>query len=206
MTHYALFEPLTGKIIRSGSSPTAAMAQLNAQPGLEMLLDCGDQVRPDRHYIVDGAVLEVPARPSKAHRFDYASKSWQVDVNKIISTKRAEIEAHREATIYAPVIVYDGVNLDADATSQRNITEKLNDIARREQENTPMPAQMLVWRDADNVMHTFADQAAMRSWLNGLAIAVGARGAQAYAWSWEKKSQLEAITDPAELAAFDPAA
>jgi hypothetical protein len=183
MTHYALFEPLTGKIIRSGSSPTAAMAQLNAQPGLEMLLDCGDQVRPDRHYIVDGAVL-----------------------NKIISTKRAEIEAHREATIYAPVIVYDGVNLDADATSQRNITEKLNDIARREQENTPMPAQMLVWRDADNVMHTFADQAAMRSWLNGLAIAVGARGAQAYAWSWEKKSQLEAITDPAELAAFDPAA
>lgn len=167
------------------------------------------EVDPARefHNFQTGLPAQKGAQPSPFHGFDWTSKAWVADLAAIRTAKRSAIEAQREARIYAPVIVYDGANLDADATSQRNITEKLNDIARREQQSDPMPAQMLMWRDADNVDHTFADQAAYRSWLNGLAIALGLRGTQAYAWSWAKKAALEALGDDVEgLLAFDTAA
>jgi hypothetical protein len=164
----------------------------------EPLFDCNG------HYWDGQAVQPKPAQPSPYHVFDWSTKTWGADLEAIRTAKRGAIEAQRELQIYAPLIVYDSINLDADARSQRNITEKLNDIALREQESDPMPAEMLMWRDADNVDHTFETQAAYRSWLNGLAIALGLRGTQAYAWSWAKKAALDALGNDVEaLLAFD---
>jgi hypothetical protein len=191
----------TGQIRGTGSM---TVDELPAPPaGLARVVL--DELAPSlgTHYW-EGALVPMPAQPSPYHVFDWPTKAWVADLAAIRAAQRKAIEAQREALIYAPAIVYDGANLDADATSQRNITEKLNDIARREQESDPMPAPMLMWRDADNVDHTFADQAAYRSWLNGLAIALGLRGTQAYAWSWAKKAALEALGDDvAALLAFD---
>ena len=68
----------------------------------------------------------------------------------------------------------------------------------------PIPAEQLVWRDADNVTHAFADLATYKAWLQGFAIALGARGTMAFAWSWQKKAQLESLSSFEDIVAFDP--
>jgi hypothetical protein len=103
------------------------------------------------HDLATDEPVNIPERPSSYHVFDWPTHTWVADLDAIRTAKRQAIEAQREALIYAPLIVYDGKTLDAEARSQRNITEKLNDITRREQESDPMPAEMLMWRDADNV-------------------------------------------------------
>jgi hypothetical protein len=202
----AFFHPSTGEVVQTAAFPGGAdVAQELADAiSCDWIELAENEAVSGIAYVQDGQ-LRLAGQPPAMHAWDWQTRSWKPDFDAAKAAMRQAIEAERERRIYARVIVYDGKNVDADAWAQRNISEKLNDIARREQEGVPMPVEMLMWRDADNVDHQFADQAAYRSWLNGLAIALGLRGTQAYAWSWGKKAQLDALGDDLEaLAGFEP--
>jgi hypothetical protein len=195
-----------GRIVRTGHAPASALEAIQlAEGSLVMVVPDGVDCMDTTHYVdmVSETVQAMPPRPSPDHHWSYQDQAWQGSVDTARQNKICAIEAERERRIYAEVIAYDGKSIDADARGQRNITEKLNDIGRREQEGVPMPTEMLMWRDADNVDHQFADQAAYRSWLNGLAIALALRGTQAYAWSWSKKAEVAACTSVEQIAAVE---
>jgi hypothetical protein len=152
--------------------------------------------------MVDGELVDLGAKPSPWHYYDYPASQWVMDWDKARAARRAEVDAERSIRTNA-VIVQDGITLDADLASQRNVTDKLGEIADREALADPMPAELLIWRDHDNVSHSFADQATYKAWLQALRIAIAQRGTELYVWAWTKKAQIDAATTLEELMAVD---
>jgi hypothetical protein len=151
-----------------------------------------------------GELAAYPARPDRHHTWHWASKTWQPNLDKSKAEKRAQIERERDRRAAAPVIVYDGKNLDADVASIGRLANKLAALDAYEKRGQTMPGNRLVWRDADNVTHVFASHQDYKLWLAGFAIALDDRGTLAFAWSWEKKVQLDALETAQEVIDFDP--
>ena len=126
------------------------------------------------------------------------------DLDAMKRRKAKLIERERDLRLSAPIIEYDGMRLDADPLSKQNLQDKITAVNARASSGKPPSAAMLVWRDADNVMHSFASLNAYRAWLDGFVIALEERGMQAWGWSWAKKDQLAAMTTVEEVLAFDP--
>lgn len=197
----------SGEIVKMLDTNSIETAELNADGYSLMQVDA--DVSDDTHYFDDDhQLVAMPPRPSAKHTFDYTTKSWRDPrtVDDLKAEKAIEIERERDARIVAPVVVYDGLNLDADARATENLTKKLTEVNSRISRGSGMPSPMLVWRDHDNVVHQFEDIAAYKDWLDGFAIALGERGTLAYAWSWQKKTALAALTTFDEVEAFDAAA
>lgn len=200
--NFALYDA-HGDIQQVGYCPDE-MVPLQAREGLSVYAGAAtlnDRVNPATGELIVGG---KPERPSLQHHWDAASGAWVPDLAAVRELKRQAIEAERDRRIYAP-IVYDGKTLDGFRASQDNLKSKLATIAQREALGLPdMAPELLVWRDAANVTHTFASQAAYKAWLGGWAIALEERGTLAYAWSWARKAQLDALSTYEELAAFEP--
>ena len=194
---FAIYELATGQILRSVSC-TQEQAAASCDAGQFFV---PTEVRDDEHYIVDGVPVAFPAKPSAFHQWDWATRQWQPDLADALARKLAEIETERDHRINAP-ITYDGAVIDGDAVAQKNISDKLLEISQREALADPMPAELMVWRDAANVMHPFSDQDTYKAWLGGLAVALAQRGTEAYAWSWNKKAQARAATTLEQLDAI----
>jgi hypothetical protein len=125
-----------------------------------------------------------------------------VDVERARAHKQAEIARARDARINAPIIDYDGKRIDANRRAIDNVQGKLAEIAARELTGEPAPAAQLVWRTANNDMVSFQDMATYKAWLCGLAVALAARASDAYAWSWQKKGELEKLATYEEIIAL----
>lgn len=123
------------------------------------------------------------------------------DLARAKELRKREVERERDRRVAAPVIAYDGKRLDADADSIERVARKLAALDAYDKCGETMPQEMLVWRDADNITHSFADQQEYKLWLAGFAVALDARGTAAFAWSWEKKAQVDAADDIAALQA-----
>lgn len=134
----------------------------------------------------------APARPPH-HEWDWPTKSWLPDLPAAISARKAEIDVERDRRISLPLL-YDGKNLDADARARENLKSKLEEIKSREALNQPMPQQMMVWRDADNVTHSWPTQEAYKAWLEGFAVTMSERGTMIYAACWAHKGNIGALT------------
>jgi hypothetical protein len=195
-----------GAILRSGTCPDEATALLQGPEGRVLILPDEHTVRDDTHYVDVGVseVIEMPPRPSFDHQWDQASVSWQLSVASVRAKLKARIEAERDRRIFDNIML-DGSEFDASARSQENLADKLASISSREQLGlSPMDPALCVWRDFQNVIHTFADQPTYRAWLASFAVALADRGTAAYAWSWQKKADLDSVSDDS-LSTFDPA-
>ena len=213
MEQYTVIDQATGQIKRSGSTPFAQAHPIEVGEAMYV----GAQLSAREYYFVAGEPVAyteeerqaLAARPGYTSQWDVASKAW-IDMRtteELQTRHRAAIEVERDARILAPVIVYDGKNLDADAASLDRLTKKLATTRIQSERGISPPAETLVWRDADNVTHVFADLATYRTWLDGFALALDTRGMLAFGWSWAKKAALEALGDDLEaLRAFDPTA
>jgi len=197
---FTIYNWSTGQVLRWGQCPDEHISMQAFEPG-EAVIE--GEYPGDRFYWDGLQMIEFPERPSASHRWDWPSKTWQADLADAKAKKHVQIEAERDRRAMAPVIVYDGKNLDADARATENLKSKLAEANSRLAQGTPFPAAQLVWRDADNVTHVFADTPSYKDWLDGFAIALGSRGTDAYAWSWQKKGELNAATTIAEVEALD---
>lgn len=190
-----------GDMLRVGDCAPGDVS-LQAQPG--EILFTGECTIHDRLNVATGELIVngKPPRPSPVHEWDNTAKVWVANLAKAREIRGAEIEAARDAIIKG-TILYDGKNIDCDTRSQDNVSYKLATIAQREALGlSPLPAELLVWRDADNITHSFANQTTYKNWLGGLAVAMDERGTLAYGWSWGQKAALAALTTYEDIMAY----
>jgi hypothetical protein len=191
-----------GVILRKGDVPEDDIPNY-AQAGEHIYK--GDCEYEDLIDVATGEVIPngMGPRPGPSYLWDSTARKWAQPSATQRATLKAAIEAERDRRVFAPINLTEGT-FDADARSQQNLADKLASITSREQLGmSPMSPQMCVWRDSSNVTHSFADQPTYKAWLATFAIALADRGTAAYAWSWQKKADLDALSDDA-LSGFDP--
>ena len=147
-------------------------------------------------------VVKRPEKPSIFHYWDHDLFCWQPNLPASITYRGREVDAERDRRLNLPFI-YDNKRLDADARARENLKSKLEEIKAREALLQPMPTEMLVWRDADNITHTWATQEAYKAWLEGFTIAMSERGTRLYAAAWQHKANIAALTDVDAIVGYD---
>lgn len=107
-----------GRIIQSGH---CADSDFEAQARDGLTLRSGD-ASPFTQYFDGAGVVNIPAKPSPAHVFDYVSKAW-IDPRTLDALKAAkweDMKLARAAAAQAPLETPYGI-FDADTTSANNI-------------------------------------------------------------------------------------
>ena len=113
-----VFEKATGRVVSSG---TTQLPQSLVSDTLDVLV--GAEARPGASYVEAGCVVEMPARPSVHHVFDWAAKAW-VDPRSLQDFKDArwaEVRRERDSAEFGG-FTWDGSRFDSDALSQQRIT------------------------------------------------------------------------------------
>lgn len=163
------------------------------RPGLAALVH--DVVLDDStHYVQNGELIPFPAKPPH-HEWDWSTKSWLPNLEGAKAAKKRDIDALRSAMIDAP-LDYDGKSLDADQSARDNLKAKLEEVRERIRLGIPMLSELLVWRDADNVTHSWPTIEAYHDWLAGFAVAMSERGTRCYACGWHHKDAIGEQNDP----------
>lgn len=144
----------------------------------------------------------LQTKPSPYHV--YINGVWQTPVNitEIRNNVLREIDKYRINLSIQP-IAYTNKAIDTDSTAQDNIKGKLQEIFAREAIGTPLPVESCFWKDADNIVHTFPDQATYKTWLQGLVIEISSRNTALYASAWTKKAEVDALTDVNDILNYD---
>ena len=147
------------------------------------------------HYVQNGELVPFPEKPSPHHDWDWSTKSWLPSLEGAKAAKKRDIDALRSAMIDAP-LDYDGKSLDADQSARDNLKAKLEEVRERIRLGIPMLSELLVWRDADNVTHSWPTIEAYHDWLAGFAVAMSERGTRCYACGWHHKDAIGEQNDP----------
>jgi len=71
-------------------------------------------------YLVGAQRIEVPARPSQAHTWNWVTKQWDIDIELLRVGKLIEIKASRDSAEYG-LFTYSGYTLDGDSDAQRRL-------------------------------------------------------------------------------------
>lgn len=72
MSQFTIYDPATGQVLRHGEAPDDQI-EAQVQPGEALLQRAG---RLGAYLAEAGVLLDVPPRPSQAHRFDWTAKAW----------------------------------------------------------------------------------------------------------------------------------
>ena len=153
--------------------------------------DISPQTVLESWYWVNNEQRTKPDKPTPHHVWDTPRECWVVDWDQLLARQYREIEAQRVLNTTAP-LSYDGKMVDAGSTAQTNVKSKLEELRARIELNTPLPVEQLIWRDANNQLHTWTDQQAYYHWLLGYAIALSERTTQCYQVAWALKERLHA--------------
>lgn len=196
--HYARFDA-NGRYTMTGVVPSDSPTL--AEPDVHV----GVVSQTTQYHTQDGPV-DMPAKPAPEYEFDFVTKTWAGDVEKLRAVRHRQIETKRDERLVDPVLNYNGTLVDADAQAKQNLQDKVTATASRIANNTPTPPQMLVWKDHDNVIHPFADLPTYKAWLDGFVIALENRGMNVWAWSWQRKDALNALQTFEDVRLFDPVA
>ena len=181
-----------GKILCVGSAPDGASTE-----HMEHVLLDPPEVDFSEDYVQGGEIVRRPPSPHPHHEWDWATKSWLPNLDAAKAAKKGEIETERNSRINEP-LTYDGKVLDADQAARDNLKAKLEEVRERIRLGIPMLSELLVWRDADNVTHSWPTIEAYHDWLAGFAVAMSERGTRCYACGWHHKDaigQLSAMED-----------
>lgn len=178
----------SGEIVSVGECPPAALALQPVPPGCCLLE--GGPAHWSTHYVVGDAITPLPARPSSAHVFDYASKQW-VDPRTLADFKAgkwAEIRKARESAEFGG-FTWDARVFDSDAMSQSRIIGAAQ-LARIN------PAFTITWTLADNSVRQLS-----ATDMVAVGVALGDHVATQHAKARALRAQIEAAQTAAEVAA-----
>ncbi len=145
---------------------------------------------------------EVTARAEPWHTVNtFTGEKLEVDRDGISAdvTKLVGLEMTRRSRL--PVEV-DGVKFDADARAQKNIQDKITEIAAMQKLGQEIESALLVWRDYDNVTHSFGSMTELDTALSKVVAAIAHRGTTLYIWSWQVKQRCAELATAREIASF----
>lgn len=167
------------------------------------------EVTPETHWVLNGAVVayrsdnykNIPPYPCN---WCPKTETWQDarGISELISAKLLELEKERDRHLNAP-IEFSEVLVDADSTSQLNITTKLRELLVAEELGVPIAVEELFWRLSNNQNQVFNSVKEMKTWLQGLIGAISARTSAIYSWSWAQKEKIRSSTSKEELEALE---
>jgi hypothetical protein len=144
-----------------------------------------------RYRFMNNQLVELAPRPSDRHI--WSGSAWVPDLITAKADLDTQIERERDKRIYS-LIAYDNKVIDADPVSQKNLANKIAEMQAKKELNLPTSVEMLLWRDADNVTHSWETAEAYLDWLYGFAVVLSERGTQIYASSWQHKGNIAALT------------
>lgn len=194
--NFLVYDLHTGEISRRVVAPED-WARSFSSPGEGVIQ--GDSVDG---YVEGGRFQAFPARPSVHHRWDWGSKSWVPNIESARAARRADVESERIRRLNAPIF-YDGKRLDADQVARDNLSNKLSEVGERIRLGVPMAPDLMVWRDADNLSHSWPSIESYRDWLAGFAVAMSDRGTRLYACAWAHKDAINVIEDINTVLAYN---
>lgn len=117
--NYVAYYP-NGRIFQSGSCQAEC---LDAQgPSDTTKMEVANLVDPNTHYVSAGAVVQMPAKPSSNHKFNYSTKQWEDPrtLDDLKAEKWRNIKFNRDEHEYGG-FTWDGSVFDSDALSQQRI-------------------------------------------------------------------------------------
>lgn len=195
-----VYDPATGEILRTVTAPDDLIAD-NVQAG-EAYLETSEFVTGDTHYVDSWGLVEKPPRPSGFHQWDSVTRQWAADLPAAKAFVQQLVDRQRARRIAFP-LAYDGKSLDADESARTNLSNKITEMAQRASLSLPTPAELLVWRDADNNTWSWATPVEYANWLGGFAVAMAERGTLNYMTAWQHKTNLDALTTVEDVLAYD---
>jgi hypothetical protein len=197
---YGIYRTDNGVIVRTGVTSDILLPTIIREPGEGMVL--GEVTTFDLVDLSTGHLITGGNRPPE-EPFGYTQVNglWKFDVGGKKTLKKIDIINERERRIFEP-IVFQGRRYDTLMRSLNSMSQKLDELDYLQEGQEY--AGLLEWRDADNAYITFDNIAEMRAWLLGLRAAIARRRSEAYAWSWQRKDALEALSTVEQVTAFVP--
>ena len=189
----AIYDLTTGRILRTIECPADFIAR-QAGPG-ESFLEVTTGVDDTSHYIADGALVPIPARPGNHHTFDYTAKQW-IDprtLSDLRAAKWAEIKARRDTAEFA-VFTYNAMEFDGDLDAQRRLMAYISVSKSALAAGQPFTAEFTL---ANNSLVTLSAEDFI-----GIELAKVQAVAAAFAHAAALRLQIEAATTAAELDAL----
>ena len=191
----AIYDLTTGRILRTIECPADFIAR-QAGPG-ESFLEVTTGVDDTSHYIADGALVPIQARPGNHHTFDYTAKQW-IDPRTLSDLKAAkweEVKRWRADATVAPQLVTRFGVFDGDAAGVDNIKSAV--LGLREAAAIGAAPSTIAWTMYDNsAVELTPDE------LSEVAAMLLARGNVAHERARVLRLQIEAATTAAELDAL----
>lgn len=134
------------------------------------------------------------------YHWDGATQVWVADLPKAKQHFCNKVNVWRKEQEESPIL-YGEILVDADAKARENIKGKL--LQLQIEEELEIASSNFVWRDANDVTHTWETLAAYKTWLKGLALAVTNRATNLYIQGWTKKAAIAALASISEVEAYD---
>lgn len=168
----------------------------------EIPQDADDFEVIERWYWKDGTQYVRPAKPSDFHDWSSITEAWVPDYGRVQSHLHRELDRERERRNQLAIEVV-GVMYDGNNTAQTNLKNKIEEVRSRIELGIAMPAELLVWRDANNQTHSWTDINSYYQFLQTYAIALADRGTGLYIKMWQHKANIAALEDIDAILAYD---
>lgn len=152
-----------------------------------------------KYFVSNGQLFEIPSKPDN-HIWDWGSHSYVLDP-AIRDQLIASVTSLRVSKSFESIAV-DGIVFDGDLTAQTNLKSKIEEVRARIETNVPMPFELLIWRDADNVNHMFPDMQSYLAFMQRYAIALSERGTRLYVAYWAHKELIRG-SELVDLLSYD---
>lgn len=142
----------------------------------------------------DGVWHQVGPAPSFNYTLNQLTKAWVPNYDLVQAQLSRELDRERiKRNQYA--IAVNGVMFDGNNTAQTNLKNKIEEVRSRLELDIGMPAELLVWRDANNTTHTWNSVTEYYAWLQSFAVALSDRGTRLYLAMWDHKAAIQALID-----------
>lgn len=123
-----------------------------------------------------------------------------VELEKVRKKMAAEEEMRKR--IFEPIQVGE-ILLDGNQAAQDNLKNKLAEMQARINLAIETPVELLVWRDASNITHSWPDLMSYYEWLQNYTVALSTRGTMMYRNCWIHKAAIDALETVEEVRAYD---
>lgn len=186
--NYVAYES-NGRVTQSGACQEGAL-EFQGAPGT-LKLEVSQPVDPNAFYVLDGALVSMPSRPSVNHKFNYATKQWEDPrtLDDLKGEKWRNIKANRDSHEYGG-FTWDGSVFDSDAISQQRIAGAVQ-LAQMN------PAFTTAWTLKDNTTRTLNAQD-----MFAVGLALGDHIAGVFAHAQVLRVQIDAATTAQEVEAI----
>lgn len=155
-------------------------------------------------YYKDGAVAAKPVKPSEHHVWNLLSEQYEITeqvLDDLRNEKKKDINRKFE-TLNTSMIQVGSYFYDADPTAIKNISGKLTDLSAKQELGIAVDTNTLFWRDALNNTRTWSTVADYTTFLQQLAVAISDRTTALYVKAWQKKSEVDELTDPTGILSY----